>query len=91
MLLKGEFISKRRLFLGVILVNLLLSVFFVVSNYVIWDDVNAQKYASPHWGPLTVSYSPIVYINGVLSPDIAIVFLSIFPFLLFWVAIIVNM
>ena len=83
--------SKKRLFLGMILVNLLLGVFFVVSNYVIWDEVNAQEYASPHWGPLTVSYSPRMYVDGVLSTATMIVLLVNVPFLLFWVAMIINM
>ena len=74
-----------------VLVNLLLGVFFVVSNYVLWDVVNAQEYASPHWGPFTVSYSPRMYVDGVLSTATVIVFLSNVPFLLFWVAMIVNM
>jgi hypothetical protein len=77
--------------MAMVLVNLLLRVFFVVSNYVIWDDVNAQEYASPHWGPLTVSYSPRIYVNGVVSTSTCIVFFINFPFLLFWVAMVVNM
>ncbi len=83
--------SKKRLFLGMVLINLLLGVFFVVSNYIIWDDVNAQEYASPHWGPFTVRYSPRMYVDGVLSTATVIVFLGNFPFWLFWVAMIVNM
>ena len=74
-----------------VLVNLLLGVLFVVSNYIIWDDVNAQEYASPHLGPLTVSYSPRIYVNGVLSTSTCIVFLINFPFLLFWVGMVVDM
>ena len=83
--------SKKRLFLGMILVNLLLGVLFVVSTYIIWADFNAQEYASPHWGPFTISYSPRIYANGVLSTSTEIVFIGNFPFLLFWVAMIVNM
>jgi hypothetical protein len=84
-------VSRKKLFIAMVLVNFLLGVLFVVSNYVIWDDVNAQKYASPHWGPFTVSYSPRMYVDGVLSTATVIVFLSNYPFWLFWVALIVNM
>ncbi len=83
--------SRKRLFMAMVLVNLLLGVFFVVSNYIIWDEVNAQEFASPYWGPFTVSYSPRMYVDGVLSTATVIVFLINSPFLLFWVAIIVNM
>lgn len=83
--------SRKRLFISMVLVNLLLGVFFVVSNYIIWDEVNAQEFASPHWGPFTVSYSPRMYVDGVLSTLTTIVFLINSPFLLFWVVMIVNM
>ena len=83
--------SKKRLLFGMILVNLLLGVLFVASNYIIWDEVNAQEFASPHWGPLTVIYSPRMYVDGVLSTLTTFVLLINFPFLLFWVAMIVNM
>jgi hypothetical protein len=84
-------LSRKKLFIAMVLVNLLLGVLFVVSNYVLWDVVNAQGYASPHWGPFTVSYSPRMYVDGVLSTATTIVFLSNYPFWLFWVAMIVNM
>ena len=83
--------SRKKLFIAMVLVNLFLGVFFVVSNCIMWDDVNAQEYASPHWGPFTVRYSPRIYVNGVLSTSTEIVFLGNVPFLLFWVAMIVNM
>ena len=83
--------SKKRLFVAMVLVNLFFGVLFVVSSYVLWDVVNAQEYASPNWGPFTVSYSPRIYVNGELITATTIVFLSNVPFLLFWVAMIVNM
>ena len=83
--------SRKKLFIAMVLVNFLLGVLFVVSNYIIWDVVNAQEYASPRWGPFTVSYSPRMYVDGVLSTATVIVFLGNGPFALFWVAMVVNM
>jgi hypothetical protein len=82
--------SKKRLFVGMVLVNFLLGVLFVISNYSIWDKINAEDYSSPDWNPISVSYVPRDYVNGELIYALTIVFLTNYPFWLFWVAMILN-
>jgi hypothetical protein len=73
-----------------ILVNILLGVLFVASNYAIWEEVNAQDYASPNWGPIWINYMPRYYSNGELIPASGIIMLRNYPFMIYWVAMITN-
>ncbi len=82
--------SKKTIVLAMILINVLLSVLFVASNYAIWNKVNADDYSSPNWTPIGIGYTVRGYFNGELVYD-GLVFVYNYPFWLFWVAIITNM
>ncbi len=82
--------SKRTIVIVMVLVNIFLGVLFVASNYFIWDNVNAQHYASPYWNPIKISYVPRDYVNGEWIYVQTVIVLSNYPFWLFWVDMIAN-
>src|SRR5512138_808173 len=77
-------------FILMILFNVLLGIFFVFSNYSIWNNINPLRYTSPNWNPLHVSYVPRFVENGEFVYVQTVVVLSNYPFWLFWVAMIGN-
>jgi hypothetical protein len=81
--------SKKTLFIVMILINVFLGVLFVFSNYTIWNKVNADNYSSPYWNPMVISYVYRNYSHGELVYD-GLVFISNYPFWVFWVSMIVN-
>ncbi len=77
-------------FIVMILFNVLLTVFFVSSNYEIWNTINPLHETSPIWGPRSIFFVPRVLVNGIFIPEQRVVVLPNYPFMLFWVAMIGN-
>ena len=82
--------SKKTILIAMILANILLGVLFVASNYAIWEEINAQDYASPNWSPNMINYMPRIYSNGELIPASTVIVLFNYPFWIYWVAMITN-
>ncbi len=79
-----------RWFILMILFNVLLAVFFVSSNYSIWNTVNFYHDSSPTWSPINIVFLPGFFVNGIFIPEQMPGVLFNYPFWLFWVAMIGN-
>ncbi len=77
-------------FILMILFNVVLAIFFVLSNYSIWNTVNSYHYSSPEWGPRSIVFVPRIFENGIIILEQMIVILPNYPFWLFWVSMIGN-
>jgi hypothetical protein len=91
-----------RKLLPVIVVNALLIILFIISNFVIWNSVNGSyvKYTNgavngyfvvSHWNPISIIYTHAQYTNGEFLTASGEFLLLNFPFWLFFVAIAVNL
>jgi hypothetical protein len=74
----------------IILINILLSLIYAVSSYLIWEEVNKWS----NWNIVSV-WTPI-FINPYRIPDTPQVTMPInpiwnFPFILFWVIFTTNL
>ncbi len=77
-------------FVLMILFNVLLAIFFVLTNFQIWNIVNSYHYTSPTWSARDISFVPRFFENGIFVLEQMIVILPNYPFMLFWVAMIGN-
>jgi hypothetical protein len=89
-----------RKLLPIILINLILALLFVYSNYSIWNAVNSVPTlngASPvsittsDWKPFEVVWHHYAYYNGNLAMSGAIFFTYNFPYWLFFISTALNL
>ena len=74
-----------------IVTNSILSLLFVLSNYVIWDSFNRWQVTFSRWNPIAIVYTPGEYQNGyhaIVSGQFMILNL---PFWIFWVLMVANL
>jgi hypothetical protein len=91
-----------RKLLPIIIVNVVLILLFIVSNFVIWNNVNGSsvKYdngtidaslITSHWGPIGINAPHYGFHNGAFGMVAGIFWYYNFPFWLFFVAIAANL
>jgi len=74
----------KKIFIGIIVINMFLSLLFVYSNYVIWNTFNSEDLTHSRWNPILINYTPALNANGSLILSTGEFPIINFPFLLFW-------
>jgi hypothetical protein len=83
----------RKIVRYAIVINILLALLFIYSNYTLWNLVNGNNnyFINSHWSPLGISAPHYTYSNGTLSIVQTVYLYWNTPFWIFWVLLIANL
>jgi choline-glycine betaine transporter len=83
----------RKIVKYAIVVNIILALVFVYSNFSLWNFVNAEYpfLVASHWSPLGIVAPHYLYTDGNIS-QIQTPFLAFnYPFWIFWIMLAINL
>jgi hypothetical protein len=81
----------RRQLITAIIVNAFLVLFFIYSNFSIWNMLNEYQLIEGSWSPLSVAYVGKGFVGGAPLATGGLLFSPNYPFWLFFISTAINL